>query len=102
MLNKDTTEVLDAIVGLGSGVGKALEDGKINFSDASFFFGPLLSLPKAISGISNFELLPEDMEEAKDYISQRFDIPQDDVEQKIEDGLDLLRKIYQYVSSFIK
>ena len=102
MLNKDTLEVLDTIVGLGNGVGKALEDGKISFTDAGFFFSPLLSLPKAIGGISNFELLDEDMQEAKDYISNKFDIPQDDAEKKIKDGLDLLKQIYLYVISFIK
>lgn len=102
---QELVEVVTTVVGFGSGLGKAYEDGKIDITDVRFFFTPLLSIPKALDGIGRVDdaladLSPEQRKTLVNQIKEEFDIPQKDVEKKIEDGLDLLKQIYDYVKSF--
>jgi hypothetical protein len=88
-------KVLDFAIELGNVTGKGLEDGKINLSDIPLIvtlfddFGSLSSvnwtdLPKEIK-----ELDAEERTMIEANLIEKFDIPQDELEAKIEQAMSL-------------
>ena len=94
-------------------IGLSLEDGKISAKDFGLMFN-LIDEFSAISGVDWDELKnefndfdQEDLEEVGEHFKQKFNIPQDDIEQKVEEIflviiklVDAGIKIYSIVKSF--
>ena len=99
---QETKEMLDFIIAMGNGYGKAVEDGEWTASDLTHFMDALLKVPAALA---NMDLIPVelgDLEEAelqelKDHVVEEFDIPQDDVEEVIEMALGIGLDIYDLI-----
>lgn len=92
MLNKDAKEILSA----GIGIANALSDG-FQLSD----LGALMDLPSALSGwkigITNIDELvntSEGRDEIEEYVKNEFDIPDDELEEKIEKSIAWLSATY--------
>jgi len=97
---KETTELILACVYLGNGVGKVAESngfkkgwfGLITYFP--YFTRFLTSLPSALSGISD---IPKELETMSLFdrrrlmqtIKDKFDIPQDEIENVLEDALSM-------------
>jgi hypothetical protein len=86
--------VLNLICELGNVAGKVLEDGKVTVSDA----GALLSLTDDVMALKNINLSslfadlkaamsPEEFGATLAEVAAKFDIPQDEIEAKIEKSL---------------
>jgi len=91
MLNQDAKDILKAAIG----IGEALADG-VQLSD----LGALMDLPAAISGwkegVQNLQQVAlETPQEINDYINEEFDIPDDELEDKIEKSLEWLTATYE-------
>ena len=97
----------------GNVVGKAWEDGTINVADAGHLILLLDELTEL--GNVNFKAIPQEAKdldaaeiaELTEHLKTKFDIPQDALEQKIEEGIALLSRlvkdgidVYAYVKSF--
>ena len=93
------TKVLDLAIELGNAGGKAYEDGKLEVSD----FAHLLILFDEITALGSvdFSVIPKEIGDFDsvevvqigDHLKQKFDIPQDQVEGIIEDGIALVVKL---------
>jgi len=93
-----TQETNDAVLLLayfGNGYGKSLEDGKFSFSNDLLNFAPVLpQIIPAFSGASQIpkelaELDAEDNASIQQTLEDAFDIPQDRVEDFVEDTVSL-------------
>ena len=105
----------DVMIESGNVAGKVYEDGKITVADVGHLMMVLDELTAL--GSVDFSLVPK---EAKDidaaevaqlseHLKTKFDIPQDQIEQKIEEGVGLLARlvkdsvdVYAYIKSFGK
>mgnify|MGYP001818563882 CR=1 FL=1 len=88
--------LVSALAGMGTITGKAFADKKIDITDFPLVF-PFLAEVQKLGQIkwneipSNFsEMTPEVAEELKNQFAAEFDIPQDELESKIEQGLALV------------
>lgn len=96
---KELKEILTLIAEIGNGLGAALEDGKLSLLDARHFIGALTASGKAFSGLDKALLELKDLDnkevqELIDHIKAELDLPQDELEQRIESGFELLKKAY--------
>ena len=103
---KETKELLTFVCSLGNGIGLALEDKQITWSDASYLMMSVQTAPAAFSDVAKIkdelaEFTAEEQTELKDHVMSRFDIPQDEIEKYIEDGINLALQLYAYVSLFL-
>jgi hypothetical protein len=90
---QDTKEVLNFIFTLSDAVNKSLEDDEFSWSDARYFLEPLRALKPALNEIQN--VIPEimdldewELQELVDYAKDKFDLDDDDAEEKIERVVD--------------
>jgi hypothetical protein len=85
---------MEFLVALGSGVGKAAEDGKIDINDLSVILPAMIKLPQALQGLDKAgEAMMDLTEEEADELKQLFaalDIPQEELEQAVEDHFDIV------------
>ena len=105
----------DVLIEGGNIAGKAFEDNVINVSDA----GHLILLIDELTalGTVDFKLVPseakdldaDEVAELSEHLKTKFDIPQDELEQKIEEGVALLARlvkdgmdVYAYIKTFKK
>ena len=103
---KELTEILGFTVSLLEALGKSLDDGKIDFTDVTKLWEPISLAGEAIDGASKVLDEIRTMDEAKKaelmaYVQREFDIPQDEIEQKIEGGISVALGIAMYVSTFV-
>lgn len=102
-LNKDTVELIIFQGKLFTGVGLAIADGKLTFSDALHFKDALTSALPAYMGINNVKL--SDLEDADNraemvaIFSAEFDIPQENIESLVEEGLELALRNYAFAKN---
>ena len=99
---QETKEVVGFIVELGNGIGKAREDGDWSASDLVYFMDALLAVPAAFQGIDKVPMEVKDLDEAEmkelsDYVVEEFDIPQDKIEEVIEDAIHIAWKVWELV-----
>lgn len=91
----------------GSHLGSAMADGKINLQDVPELLSAVAEL-KGLSGIdlksmpSLASLSPAEMEELVAAFKSSFDIPQDEIEAKIEGALSLGVKVAGLVEEVIE
>lgn len=96
---KELKEVLSFICSLANSIGDVAEDGKMNLADATHLVPLLYKLPSAVDGMAEIpsevsELSQEDVEELVKMVKDELDIPQDKIEDAIEDGIDLCLRLY--------
>lgn len=90
---KDTLEVLEFGFATQRAISEALADKKINIFDAPLALKPLLTASAAFEGFDKVkaELLNLDeaeLNELKEFVQDRFDIADDEVEALIEETID--------------
>ncbi len=106
-----SSELVGDIADLASLVGAAMEDGKLGVSD----LGELLSALPKLAALAQIDypalyeevkaLSPDEAQALADLFCQRFDIPQDSVEAKLEAGLGYVKQameVYMIVQALIK
>lgn len=86
---KELQEFSTFICEVGNGLGKSLEDKKLNWSDSLNFTAALLAAPSAIMGISQvsvdyFNLTEADKAVLNAHIASTLDLPQDTIEAIVE------------------
>lgn len=86
---KELQEFATFLCEVGNGLGKSLEDGKVNWSDSLNFTAALLTAPNAIMGISQvsleyFDLNDADRSTLNIHIATTLDLPQDKIESIVE------------------
>jgi hypothetical protein len=104
---KETKEIITFALELGNAFGKAFEDKELTWTDATYFMYAIKEAPAAFLGINEIpselkEFTAEEQDELKAHIIERFDIPQDNIEEYIEKGLTAALEIYRLVSMFLK
>lgn len=87
-----TQEALSFIISFAMAIDRSLEDGRFDVSDVAQFVDPLLKLVPAVEDASEIpsEITDLDAEEAEAlrvFVSERFDIRDDQLEEIIEEGL---------------
>jgi hypothetical protein len=90
---QNTKEVLTLLAGLYMGYENANSDGKISWTDFACFIAPLKSAFAALDDIKECVteikgLSKEDKAELCKWFNDEFDIKNDDIEKKVEEGLD--------------
>ena len=104
-LSKDLRELVFFQAKLGNGIGFAVEDGKITFTDAFYFKDALGAAIPAFNGINNVKIEelkdPEARAELVELFTVEFDIPQEEVEPLIEEGLELAIRNYDFAQKMV-
>lgn len=104
---KESGEFLDLVISLGNAAGKALEDGKVGYTDVIYFLDPLKKVMEAIEGadkaIAEIMNAPEmDRIVLVEYFKEKFDLPSDMVEKRIEDALAFGLSLFNYLKTWKK
>lgn len=91
-LVKDTLEVLDFGFKAAEAVTNSLSDDKINIFDLPNVLAPLTSAGAAVDGFKNVKnelttLDPMGKQVIEDFVTDRFDIPNDQVEVLVEETI---------------
>ena len=84
------------VAAFANGAGEAMEDGKIDYLDAAKLFPAFLKLPAALSGsgeIKLAEIAPAEMVALCEEFKSEFDLPQDELEKKVEQAIDIACKL---------
>lgn len=102
---QETKDVIKTAAQIGNGIGIALQDGKFELTELVEFVPALLSLPTALSGITDVPLELSDLDEAErrellDYMRQEFDIPQEQTEEAVEDHAEFLLALWKLVDKY--
>ena len=103
---KETKEILDFVFALGNGVARAMEDGEIGFSDLMSFIEPMKkagpALENAASALTELKNLDAaQLNELVEYSKNRLDLPNDQLEARIELALEAAARLYQVVQAFL-
>ena len=99
---KETKEFLGFILGFGGAVGLAMEDEKVGLVDAVHLVRPLMQAGPAFTGIG---MTPKELaemdeaykEELTDYAQAEFDIPQEAVEEVVDEALATAIQVHSLV-----
>jgi hypothetical protein len=99
MKSKELKEALKFICALANSIGEVAKDGEINLGDMPHLVPLLYKLPSAIDGMAQIpeeikELTAEDMAELSAMVKDELDLPQDKIEEAVEQGLDICLKLY--------
>lgn len=89
---KDTLEVLDFGFKTAEAVTASLADGKVNFFDLPNVLAPLTAAGAAVDNIQNVKkelttLTPMGKSVVESFVTDRFDIPNDQVEILVEETI---------------
>lgn len=105
-MNKETYEVLSALLSFHMAFEMANADKKIDVSDVQFLLAPMIKLPAAINGAD--KVLPElkSMDAAARgemlaKLAAEYDIPNDAVEAKVEAGIEFLLSAGKFVGVIV-
>lgn len=102
---KETKEVIDLAIALGTGIAASLEDKKISFDDLPNFWAVLFKVMPAFEGLDQvqveFELATEaETTELKAYIKEQLDLPDEQMEEFIEDAFAAVLDIWMLVKKY--
>lgn len=108
MLAENAKRVMFLVCEVGNVAGKVMEDGKVTISDA----GALLSLTDELAALTKTEwpkvlpevkeaLTPEEYGSTVAELVKKFDIPQDQLEARIEGSLAAIGHIINGVTALI-
>lgn len=100
---KELKEAVAFGVALGNALGASMEDGDLSYRDVINLWEPMRLASDAIEGASKImgeaqALSEEGKQELVAYIKDQFDIPDDELEVKIEAGLTICLGIMQFIS----
>lgn len=104
---KETKEVLDFVVSLAGALASGLEDGKLELVDALGFLPALTKAPAAFGDVSKVPAEFKDMSDEERqallaYAKAELDFSDDELEQKVELGLQVALYLGQLVAGFKK
>lgn len=96
---KELKEALLFVCALANSIGEIAEDGKMSLSDATHLIPLLFKIPSAIDGMADIpsevaEMDLEDIEKLAQLVKDELDLPQDNIEEVIEEGIDLCLRLY--------
>ncbi len=99
---QQTKDVLGFGAEFGESMAKSLEDGKISLGEYVNFIPALIKLPVALTGITQvkaelLDLSDEESAELNAFLQSEFDITDDKAEVFIEDTIDMVLSVFQYV-----
>jgi len=102
---KETKELLTFVAQLGNGIGLSLADGKWSLGDVGNFVPALQGIFPGLSGLNLVndelaDLTPEEVEEIKAHVTMVFEIPQDQVEEFVERGVQIGLDLANLVKDF--
>jgi len=95
---KELKEFLGFFIGMLNWAGNSLADGKIDWTEKLGLGSKLVDAVKALKGINKIKeewlsLTSADLEDLHDWINEEFDIPQEMVEEFLEDFVELIFRI---------
>ena len=100
--------LISVVASSGGTVAAILEDGKVNWSDTAHIFR-LFGHLQDLKNIDFKKVLPEIKDLSTDEITRlglvfdsKFDLVNDDIEKKVEEGLSEVRKFVESVMYFVK
>ena len=88
---------------LAEGIAAGLADGKFQINDALALLPAIVDLPAAITAAQGIEfaaLSEDDVKALVDYATQELSLPDDNIEDRIEDALKLAGALAVYVKSW--
>lgn len=101
-------KLIEASCAVANVAAKVLEDGKVNAADLTQVFNIFQALQR-FADIKFYELPNEVKDLSADELAKlmeafkkSFDIPQDKIEGKVEQGLDLAIKLYMAIMQIVK
>ncbi len=102
---KETQEALAFAVAIGNATGISLQDGKFDTMDIVNYVGALTKFPAAVEGANQIPVELKDLDEAESQaliaqIKDQLDLPQDEIEEAIEDHLEVVRVIYNLAQKY--
>ena len=103
---KETKEAMEFLLALHKGVRLSMEDGKVGFMDLPNLVKPMLKLSAALEGMKSIpaelgELDAAEVEEIKAMFKEQFDLEDDVLEAKIEEGLGALLQLGKFLGEVI-
>lgn len=104
---KNTKELVDFAIGLGNAAGLAASDGKIDISDIALFITPLKDAGPALADMNQIipeltDLSVEERQELLAHVEQKFNIPQEKIEEVVEAGLGVLAQVHRVIVALKK
>jgi len=104
---KETKDAMEFLLALHNGVQVSMEDGKINFFDLPNLVKPMLKLSAAMEGMKSIpaelsELDADEVAEIKEMFKSQFDLADDVLEAKIEEGLGALLMLGKFLGEVVK
>ena len=102
---KELTEIVDFGISLGNALGKSFENGKLDVGDTVHLWGVATTVAPAIKDSDEAweefkNRTPEQTADLIAHVKEKFDIPQDDIEEAIEDGIDVSFRVIKYARKF--
>ena len=102
---KETKEVLDLVIALGTGIKASLQDEKISFEDLPNFFAVIFKIAPALEGVDQvpveFKLAnEEEVAELKAYLREQLDLEDDQMEEFIEDAFAVVLDLWHTVNKY--
>lgn len=104
---KETKEVLDFVISLGNALGESMKDGVVDYSDVMNFWEPISKISYAVEGSSDIlgevsDLTLDQMDDLVSHVKDNFDIPQDNIEEIIEESLTIGLSILSLIGKLEK
>lgn len=101
---KNAEEILSVLLGFDKALQLAKQDGKFDVTDLAFVAEPLLELPGAVvdAKLALDELkvaTPEERGALYQRLSEKYDIPDDVREAKVEAGVELLMALGKFAGT---
>lgn len=96
---KELKEALSFICALANSIGDVAEDGKVTLKDVTYLVQLLYKIPSAVDGMADIPSEVSEMDEEAiaalgQMVKNELDLPQDKIEQAIEDGIDICLRLY--------
>lgn len=102
---KETLEALDFGISFGNTTGKVLQDGKFDLFEIAQYIESLTKFPAAVEGAGLIpeelkDLTPEEAAEVVEFFKTKLDLPQETLEEAVEDHLALIAAMYLVVKKY--
>jgi len=100
---KETRELIGFVAIMASLIGKAMRDGKIDAVEMGAILSALVKLPEALAGIGKIpsemkDLTAEQQRMLEESFRATFDLPDDVVEEAIEEGVAAAFHLFRLVT----
>ena len=104
---QNVKELLAFVLDLGESIGESFKDGKITFMDATNFISVFQKIAPALEDLDQIPSELSDLDEVEildimAYVAEEFDIADDELEMKVEMGLEAGLRLAKFIGTFIK